>query len=398
MDKKMVPKVRFKGFTDDWEQLELSKMVDVYDGTHQTPKYQKSGIMFLSVENIKTLKSNKYISKEDFEQDFKVYPQKGDILMTRIGDIGTANMTQINDPVAYYVSLALIKPFKINSNFLTFSISSDSVQRDLWKRTLHVAFPKKINKNEIGKIQISFPNESEQISIGKILILVSECITLQQQQLNLYIKLKKGLLQKLFPKNGEMVPEIRFADFTGDWEQRKSGEIFSSTSKKGYPELPVLSVTQDHGVVKRENLNIDIKYDKTTLKNYKLVSNGDFIISLRSFQGGFELSRTRGIVSPAYTVFEFKNPREHNHEFWKNWFKTFKFIQSLKTITFGIRDGKSISFSEFKSLRNTFPADVKEQEQIGNLLEKIDSVINLQHEQLNKLESLKKYLLQKLFI
>ncbi len=373
-------------------------MVDVYDGTHQTPKYQKSGIMFLSVENIKTLKSNKYISKEDFEQDFKVYPQKGDILMTRIGDIGTANMTQINDPVAYYVSLALIKPFKINSNFLTFSISSDSVQRDLWKRTLHVAFPKKINKNEIGKIQISFPNESEQISIGKILILVSECITLQQQQLNLYIKLKKGLLQKLFPKNGEMVPEIRFADFTGDWEQRKSGEIFSSTSKKGYPELPVLSVTQDHGVVKRENLNIDIKYDKTTLKNYKLVSNGDFIISLRSFQGGFELSRTRGIVSPAYTVFEFKNPREHNHEFWKNWFKTFKFIQSLKTITFGIRDGKSISFSEFKSLRNTFPADVKEQEQIGNLLEKIDSVINLQHEQLNKLESLKKYLLQKLFI
>ncbi|WP_195701265.1 restriction endonuclease subunit S [Companilactobacillus futsaii] len=272
------------------------------------------------------------------------------------------------------------------------------VQKFNWKKLNEASGVPSLSKKTIEKVMQFYPTQLEQKKLGYLLKIIAETIALQQQQLNLYIKLKKGLLQKLFPKNGEMVPEIRFADFTGDWEQRKSGEIFSSTSKKGYPELPVLSVTQDHGVVKRENLNIDIKYDKTTLKNYKLVSNGDFIISLRSFQGGFELSRTRGIVSPAYTVFEFKNPREHNHEFWKNWFKTFKFIQSLKTITFGIRDGKSISFSEFKSLRNTFPADVKEQEQIGNLLEKIDSVINLQHEQLNKLESLKKYLLQKLFI
>lgn len=133
MDKKMVPEVRFKGFTDAWEQLGLSKIANVYDGTHQTPNYQKSGIMFLSVENIKTLKSNKYISKEDFEITYKVYPQKDDILMTRIGDIGTVNIVQTNDPIAYYVSLALIKPFNINPYFLKFSISSDSVQRDLWK-------------------------------------------------------------------------------------------------------------------------------------------------------------------------------------------------------------------------------------------------------------------------
>ena len=194
-----------------------------------------------------------------------------------------------------------------------------------------------------------------------------------------------------------MVPEVRFKGFSDDWELRKSNEIFSSISEKGHPELPVLSVTQDHGVVKRENLKIDIKYDKNTLKNYKLVSNGDFIISLRSFQGGFELSKIQGIVSPAYTVFKFKNPREHDSEFWKNWFKTFKFIQSLKTITFGIRDGKSISFSEFKSLKNIFPADIKEQEQIGNLLEKINNTVELQQEKINLYIKLKKGLLQKQF-
>ena len=89
------PKIRFKGFTDDWEQRKLGEVVGIYDGVHQTPQYQDSGIMFLSVENITTLKSEKYISEEAFERDYKVYPEKGDILMTRIGDVGTTMLCRL---------------------------------------------------------------------------------------------------------------------------------------------------------------------------------------------------------------------------------------------------------------------------------------------------------------
>lgn len=138
--------------------------------------------MFLSVENIKTLKSNKYISEEDFKEDFKITPQKGDIFMTRIGDIGTSNIVLDNMPKAYYVSLALLKPKNINSFFLNESLSSFNVKKELWKRTLHIAFPKKINKIEIEKVYLQYPNVDEQIKIGNLLHLVNKNIVLYQRK------------------------------------------------------------------------------------------------------------------------------------------------------------------------------------------------------------------------
>ena len=117
-----VPELRFAGFADDWEQRKLNEVSDIYDGTHQTPKYQDNGVMFLSVENIKTLTSNKFISREAFEDEFKIRPQRGDVLMTRIGDIGTANVVETDEDLAYYVSLALFKSEELNPYFLQASI------------------------------------------------------------------------------------------------------------------------------------------------------------------------------------------------------------------------------------------------------------------------------------
>lgn len=111
--------MRVKFNRNTWEQRKLGELVGIYDGVHQTPDYQDSGIMFLSVENIATLKSEKYISEEAFERDYKVYPEKGDILMTRIGDVGTTNVVETAEKVAFYVSLALLKPNGIDSYFLS---------------------------------------------------------------------------------------------------------------------------------------------------------------------------------------------------------------------------------------------------------------------------------------
>lgn len=193
------PQIRFKGFTEAWEQRKLGEIVDVYDGVHQTPDYKSSGIMFLSVENISTLQSQKYISKEAFEKDYKVYPQKGDILMTRIGDVGTPNVVKSDDLVAFYVSLALLKPKRIESYYLCYEIQSDFFQKGLKERTLVTAIPQKINKDEIGKILTFVPVDlNEQNKIGELFENLDNLITLHQRKCEMMKNIKKTLLDKMF--------------------------------------------------------------------------------------------------------------------------------------------------------------------------------------------------------
>ena len=226
-------------FHYSWEQRKLNEVVNVYDGVHQTPDYKESGVMFLSVENISTLKSEKYISEEAFQRDYKVYPQKGDILMTRIGDVGTPNVVETTEKVAFYVSLALLKPTKINSYFLCNSIQSPLFQKGLKDRTLVTAIPQKINKDEIGKVNIILPTSSqEQQLIGEYFANLDRLITLHQRKYEKLHNIKKSMLEKMFPKNGSNVPEIRFKGFTEAWEQRKVSELFRVT--RGY----VLASTQ----------------------------------------------------------------------------------------------------------------------------------------------------------
>ena len=166
-----------------WEQRKLGDLVSIYDGVHQTPEYQDSGIMFLSVENIVTLKSEKYISEEAFERDYKVYPEKGDILMTRIGDVGTTNVVETVEKVAFYVSLALLKPNEIDSYFLSSAMKTNAFQKGLRERTLVTAIPQKINKDEIGKIDIFITNnDEEQQQIGAYLSTLDHLITLHQRE------------------------------------------------------------------------------------------------------------------------------------------------------------------------------------------------------------------------
>jgi type I restriction enzyme S subunit len=158
----------------------------VYDGVHQTPDYQDEGVMFLSVENIDTLKSQKFISEEAFIRDYPVYPERGDVLMTRIGDIGTSNVVETDDKLAFYVSLALLKPFDIDPYYLDKSLQSPSAREELFKRTLHIAFPKKINKNQIAEVLLPIPkSRDEQIQIGRLFRILDNLITLHQREFSL---------------------------------------------------------------------------------------------------------------------------------------------------------------------------------------------------------------------
>ena len=194
-----VPEVRFPGFTDAWEQRKLGEVADIFDGTHQTPKYTDSGIKFVSVENIATLETEKYISQKAYESEYSnKQAEKGDVLMTRIGNIGTPKLIEKDEPLAYYVTLALLKPKNIDSNFLAWGISSPKVQRNIWKLTLHIAFPKKINLGEINQVSISIPSINEQKKIGDFFKQLDSLIALHQRKLDHLELMKKGLLQQMF--------------------------------------------------------------------------------------------------------------------------------------------------------------------------------------------------------
>ena len=176
-------------------------------------------------------------------------------------------------------------------------------------------------------------------------------------------------------------PAIRFAGFTEAWEQRKAKKIFISVSDKGYPELPVLSATQDRGMICRDENSINIYHDKKNEEGYKRVLPGQFVIHLRSFQGGFAHSKIEGITSPAYTVFDFMKQEIHDSEYWKYVFKSKEFIRRLEKVTYGIRDGRSISFDEFLSLCFTYPSK-REQSKIALYLDNLDNLITLHQRKL----------------
>ena len=164
--------------------------------------------------------------------------------------------------------------------------------------------------------------------------------------------------------------------YVHSWEQRKAKELFVSTADKGYPELPVLSATQDRGMIRRDENSINIFHDKKNEAGYKRVLPGQFVIHLRSFQGGFAHSAIEGITSPAYTVFGFSEPEKHDSEYWKYVFTSKSFIRRLETVTYGIRDGRSISYEEFLTLGFVYPSKA-EQTAIARYLDKLSDLITL---------------------
>jgi len=191
-------------------------------------------------------------------------------------------------------------------------------------------------------------------------------------------------------------PAIRFKGFTDTWEQRKAKELFVSTADKGYPELPVLSATQDRGMIRRDENSINIFHDKKNEAGYKRVLPGQFVIHLRSFQGGFAYSAIEGITSPAYTVFGFSEPEKHDSEYWKYVFTSKSFIRRLETVTYGIRDGRSISYEEFLTLGFVYPSKA-EQTAIARCLDKLSDLITLHQRKYDKLTNVKKSMLEKMF-
>ncbi|HFR3884873.1 TPA: restriction endonuclease subunit S, partial [Streptococcus suis] len=195
-------------------------------------------------------------------------------------------------------------------------------------------------------------------------------------------------------KTNNNIPAYRFQGYTDAWELRKAMEIFKVVSDKGYADLPILSASQELGMIRRDEIGIDIKYDKEAVANYKRVLPGQFVIHLRSFQGGFAWSEIEGLTSPAYTILDFKE--ENSSKFWRHVLTSPNFIKKLETVTYGIRDGRSISYSDFSTLNFVIPT-LPEQSAIGTFFSTLDRHITLHQRKLDTLKEQKKTYLKLLF-
>ena len=191
-------------------------------------------------------------------------------------------------------------------------------------------------------------------------------------------------------------PRLRIKGYSGDWIEEKADLIFHSVSDKGHPELPVLSATQDRGMIIRDDSEKLVIHDKQNEVGYKRVVPGQFVIHLRSFQGGFAHSAVEGITSPAYTVMEFKEPEKHNDYFWKYIFSSREFVNRLRVVTYGIRDGRSISYEDFLGLSMAFPS-AEEQAEIAGFIKLTGNQTANLTDKITSLKSLKTCYLSRLF-
>ena len=231
---------------DGVEYVKLNSVCDIYDGTHSTPNYTESGVKFASVENIGNLyATQKYISEKDFEK-YKIKPRIGDVMMTRIGSVGVCTVVDRNEALAFYVSLALLRPQldKVQSRFLKYAIESIHGRKELRKRTLINAVPIKINKDDIGKVTIPLPPIEIQSEIVHTLDNYTENVVKLQNQLTAELTARKTqyayyrdkLLQYKMPTKEYEVGEICEVSAGGDVPK----EHFSKEKSEQY-KVPVIS-------------------------------------------------------------------------------------------------------------------------------------------------------------
>ena len=336
----------------------------------------------------------KYVTKEFNDKNKKSQIQNNDILIARVGaNLGMVCKVSGLQGVANIANVIIIKSESISEadiDFFTYFLLSPLGKRQIYAGAgggAQGVFNTKLTQ----KLKVPVPPLPEQQKIAKILTTWDKAISTTERLIDNSKQQKKALMQQLLTGKKRLLDD-NGERFEGEWDWLRASEIFKPISKKNNSaNEELLSVTQDRGVLPRSILERRVVMPDGSTKGYKLVEKGNFIISLRSFQGGLEYSYFRGLVSPAYTVLE--PIVEINDEFYKHYYKSYDFIGHLAVAVIGIRDGKQISYTDFSFLRLPYPP-LKEQQKIAAVLTNADREIELLEQQLTDLQQEKKALMQ----
>ena len=398
-EKKKVPNLRFKGFTDDWEQHKLGDALEEFSYGLNTPATKFDG-------------KNKYLRITDIDDDTHAFNQtsltspkdkddnyilgQGDILFARTGaSVGKTYMYKANDGKVYYAGF-LIKGH-IKNGFSTefiFNTTRLPQYQNFVKVTSMRSGQPGINAKEYQNYVIYVPVKQEQERIGQLISKLDTLITLHQRKLDLLNQLKNGFLQKMFADKDSKRPVLQFKIFHDDWEQRKLGDLIKEFSIKSKieDEYKVLSSTNS-GMKFREG-----RVTGTSNLGYKIIKNGDLVLSPQNlWLGNININNIgKGLVSPSYKTFKLINI---DSSFINPQLRTQKMLEEYKNSS---TQGASVvrrnleidSFYQIK----IFVPTISEQEKIGSFFQRLDNTIVLQHQKLAKCQLVKKSLLQQMFI
>lgn len=391
----MEPLIRFSDFNNGWESTSLGNLFKERNERNSN-KELLSVTMHQGV--IKANANGRHNNSSDDRSSYK-YVDKGDIAYNSMrmwqGACGCSKYEGIVSP-AYTVIIPsasivpdfFIRLFKSKKTLKKFRLNSQGLTSDTWN----------LKYQTLSKILVDYPcSHIEQQAISDYFDNIDTLISKTSARLASLKQMKEASLQAMFPQEVETAPKIRFKGFDGEWKETKAAQIFQTTNERNFPKLPVLSATQDKGMVTRDSIGYNIFHDKSNEATYKHILPGQFVIHLRSFQGGFAHSSIEGICSPAYTIMEFKDKEANFDLYWRYVLTSKQFVKSLEMITYGIRDGRTISFDEFKETRFLVP-QIEEQQKIASYFAALDKQISLQIQRLEKLKQIKAACLDKMFV
>lgn len=406
-EKRKVPRIRFKGFTDDWEQRKLKDLCSIFtDGDWIESKDQsETGIRLVQTGNIGVTKfldkpnSKKWISKKTFERLNCTEVLSGDILISRLpepaGRACIAPNIKQKMITAVDCTIVRIKP-NYHPEFVVQYLSTQSYFNEV-NQFLAGGTRQRISRSNLSDLLISFPYlKLEQEKIGMFFTKLDNLITLYQRKYENLVNIKGSMLEKMFPKDSSGTPKIRFKGFTDDWEQRKLGECFYERIES-MPDGELISVTINDGIKKFSELGRHDNSNEDKSK-YKKVCVGDIAYnSMRMWQGASGYSSYNGIVSPAYTVLSPNLGVDSKCMAYQ--FKLPEMIHTFKVNSQGITsDNWNLKYRVLSEIQIFIPTNIEEQHQIALFLEQLDNLITLYQRKLEKLSNIKKSMLEKMFV
>ena len=394
MEEKKVPALRFRGFDNAWEQRRLGEVATITMG--QSPDgatYSDSPSKYILVQGNADLKDGWVFPRVWTTQKTKVC-DKGDLIMSVRAPAGAMGKTAYNAVIGRGVAA-------IKGNEFIYQRLVKMDLCDYWKKLAAGSTFESINSDIIFNAEIAMPSGKEQKKIGSIFNKLDHLISLHQRKLEMLKKVKKSMLEKMFPKNDAKVPEVRFSDFTDAWEHCKLGDVFEQTSNLvtlGNGEVKLWSLTVEDGLTpKTERYNREFLVKKDD--KFKEVRPGDIVYNPMNMTLGAVgyNGMTRSVaVSGYYTTMI---ARENYDAYYINtWLKSSQAIKLYKIYATGsLIEKQRVQFPTLSIISASFPRD-EEQKQIGSTFEKVDTLISLHQRKLEKLKNIKKSMLEKMFI
>ncbi|MGX7011097.1 restriction endonuclease subunit S [Lactococcus cremoris] len=425
-EKVKVPELRFDGFTDDWEVRKFEDLLDSKDGVRRGPfgsalkkEFFVENSEYVVYEQQNAIYDNYHtrykITKEKFDELSKFKLNPGDFIMSGAGTIG--RISRVPDGVKLGVFNQALIRFRINpeitdSEYFIQFVRADFMQKNLTGANPGSAITNLVPMSEVKKWEIKAPHLEEQEKIGSFFAQLDNTIALHQRKLDLLKEQKKGYLQKMFPKNGAKVPELRFAGFADDWEQRKFFESIASTidfrgrtpkklgmdwSDSGYLALSALNVKNGYIDPLADAHYGDEKLYRKWMSGREL-KKGQVLFTTEAPMGNVaQVPDDNGYILSQRTVaFETKEDMMTN-DFLAVLLKSPLVFNNLSALSSG-GTAKGVSQKSLKGLSITVPLDIDEQQKIGSFFKQLDNTIALHQRKLDLLKEQKKGYLQKMFI